>query len=61
MRALMPRAMVGMFVAFCAVGALGCRTAVITEPKDDATQTIVTVEQRPATQPGDQGLIIRER
>ena len=61
MRVVMPRAMVGIFVAFCASGAVGCRTAVITEPKDNATQTIVTVERRPATQPGDKGLIIRDR
>lgn len=60
-RTVMTRAMVGIFVAFYAVVALGCRTAVITEPKDDATQTIVTVERRPATQPADKGLIIRER
>ena len=39
----------------------GCRTAVIAEPKDDATQTIVTVEHRPATQPSDKGLIVRDR
>ena len=61
MRNVMLPARVGIFVAFCAAGVVGCRTAVITEPKNDSTQTIVTVERRPATQPGDKGLIIRDR
>ena len=39
----------------------GCRSAVVVAPKDKDTQTIVTVEQRPATQPSDKGLIVRHK
>jgi hypothetical protein len=38
-----------------------CRTAVVVSPRDPNTQTVVTVEQRSVTQPGDKGLIIRQR
>jgi hypothetical protein len=40
---------------------LGCRSAVVVAPKDPNTQTVVTVEQRPATQPGDNGLVVRQK
>jgi len=42
-----------------AVGA--CRTAVVAVPNDPKTQTVVTVEQRPATNPSDKHLIVRDR
>ena len=45
-------------VALCAAG---CRTAVVTAPKRERTQTIVTVEERPTTNPSDKGLIIRDK
>jgi predicted component of type VI protein secretion system len=43
------------------VGATGCRSAVVVAPRDPNTQTIVTVEERPATNPSDKGLIVREK
>ena len=46
--------------AFCAAAA-GCRTAVVTVPRSDRTQTVVTVEERPTTQPADKGLIVRDK
>ena len=41
--------------------AAGCRSAVVVAPKDPQTQTIVTVEERPTTNPGDKGLIVRDK
>ena len=42
------------------VGA-GCRSAVVTAPRDEDTQTVVTVEERPTTHPSDKGLIVRDK
>jgi hypothetical protein len=55
----MRRSIAIILASMLALGA--CRSAVIVEPRDEATQTIVTVERRPATQPSDKGLIVRER
>ena len=40
---------------------VGCRSAIVTAPNDPNTQTVVTVEQRPATNPSDKHLIVREK
>ena len=40
---------------------VGCRSAVVVSPNDPKTQTIVTVEQRPTTNPADKHLIVREK
>ncbi|HYO08916.1 MAG TPA: hypothetical protein VER17_08070 [Tepidisphaeraceae bacterium] len=39
----------------------GCRSAMVVAPKDPKTQTIVTVETRPTTNPSDKNLIVREK
>ena len=39
----------------------GCRSAVVVAPRDPDTQTIVTVEERPTTNPSDKGLIVRDK
>jgi hypothetical protein len=51
-----------MILAFILLaGGGGCRSAVVIEPRDDHTQTMVTVEHRPTTNPSDSGLIVREK
>jgi hypothetical protein len=40
---------------------IGCRSAVIAEPNDPHTQTVVTVEHRATTSPSDPHLIVRDR
>ena len=54
-------ARVAAAAAAAAVMTGGCRSAVVVTPRDPDTQTIVTVEQRPTTNPQDKGLIIEEK
>lgn len=50
-----------MSVGCVTIGALGCRSAVVVAPRDADTQTVVTVEERPATRPADKGVIVRDK
>ena len=50
-----------IFVAVAAGAVAGCRSAVVVAPRDENTQTIVTVEERPTTNPSAKGLIVRDK
>ena len=43
-----------------AIGA-GCRSAVVVTPQSKRSQTVVTVEERPTTNPSDKGLVVRDK
>ena len=51
---------IGLLIAILGASA-GCRSAVVVAPKDPDTQTVVTVERRPATNPNDKGLVVQEK
>jgi hypothetical protein len=50
-----------VLLSIVAIWAAGCRAAVVTAPKSERTQTVVTVEERPTTNPTDKGLIVRDK
>ena len=51
----------GVVIAFALATSVGCRSAVVTGPRDKDTQMIVTVQERPTTNPSDKGLIVRDK
>ena len=55
------RCAICILATLTALSSSGCRSAVVVGPNDPDTQMIVTVEHRPATQPGDKGLVIQEK